>query len=224
MNSLRSLGFMISLALAGGCRSPRNDGGDSAQTKVAVFDSARPWRKPGDIIDSILPMPEYLRRFREGLTQPAKLVNGAESRESLARLFLSGVSRRDTSALGNLLITRAEFAWLLFPEHRYAVPPYELDPATFWMQLQAQSQAGFHRLIEHYGGRPITFVGVSCQRDTLQIVTPRPSRTTPTIWSPCLVRYRVSYTSGDSTFTKRLFGSIVMRDGRAKFLTYSNDF
>lgn len=168
-------------------------------------------------------MPEYVRRFREGLIEPSKLTNGAADRESLTRAFLAAVSRQDTAALGSLLITRAEFAWLVFPEHRYAAPPYELDPATFWMQLQAQSQTGFHRVLKRYGGKPIAFLGLTCQRDTLQIATRHPTRSTPMIWSPCLVRYRVSG-SADSTFTKRLFGSIVMREGRAKFLTYSNGF
>lgn len=197
--------------------------GSKAPSQVAVFDSARPWRKPGDKIDSILPMPEYLRRFREGLIEPSTLTSGADNRESLTRTFLAAVSRQDTAALGRLLITRAEFAWLIFPKHRYAAPPYELDPATFWMQLQAQSQTGFHRVLKRYGGKPIAFLGLTCQRDTLQIITPHPIRSTPMIWSPCQVRYRVQGTS-DSTFTKRLFGSIVMREGRAKFLTYSNDF
>ena len=184
-----------------------------------VFDSARPWRKPGDKIDSILPMPEYLRRFREGLVEPARFADGADSGESLTQEFLAGVSRGDTAALGRLVVTRAEFAWLVFPEHRYAVPPYELDPAVFWMQLQAGSQTGFHRLLKYYGGKPLSFLGLRCERDTLQIIGPQ-----PVIWTPCQVRYRVSYDTGDSTFTKRLFGSIVIRDGRAKFLTYSNDF
>ncbi len=123
-----------------------------------------------------------------------------------------------------MLITRAEFAWLIFPEHRYARSPYELDPAIFWMQLQGESQTGFHRLLKRYGGRPIALLDYVCQRDTLQIVTRPPGAATPEIWSPCQVRYRVSYGTSDSTFTKRLFGSIVLRDGRAKFLTYSNDF
>ena len=46
----------------------------------------------------------------------------------------------------------------------------------------------------------------------------------PVIWSPCRIRFRVSFPTGDRTFTKRLFGSIVMRDRQAKFLTYANDF
>ncbi len=212
------------VALAVGCRSSGNNAADSARTTVAVFDSARPWRKPGDKIDSILPMPEYIRRFREGLVEPLKLANGAESRDGLVRQFLVGVSRQDTAALGKLLITRAEFAWLIFPEHLYAIPPYELDPAVFWMQLQGEDQTGFHRLLKRYGGKPLALLGFTCHRDTLQIVTRPPTPSTPVIWSPCQVRYRVSYGTEDSTFTKRLFGSIVVRDGRAKFLTYSNDF
>jgi len=209
------------LALVAGCGADRDTTG-KALSRVTVADTARPWRKPGDKIDSILPMPEYLRRFRQGLIEPEQFAHGVVSREALAREFLKAVSRRDTAALGKLLITRAEFAWLIFPQHRYAAPPYELDPAVFWMQLQARSQTGFHRVLERFGGKSLSLAGLDCRRDTLQVVKPQPAGLV--IWSPCRIRYRVSFPTGDSTFTRRLFGSIVVRDSRAKFLTYANDF
>ena len=64
----------------------------------ASTDTARPWRKPGDKVDSILPMREYLRRFRLGLAEPAELIGGAGSRNELARRFFAAVSARDTAA------------------------------------------------------------------------------------------------------------------------------
>lgn len=174
-----------------------------------------PWRKPGDKIDSILPMPEYLRRFREGLSQPAAFRGGAGSREALARRFLAAVSARDTAAFAALRISRAEFAWLVFPHHLYAAPPYELDPALFWMQLTAGSAKGLGRTLERLGGRALTFRALDCRRDTLQ-VRGGPVR----VWSSCGVRYQ----EGDRLLTRRLFGSIVEREGRFKLLSYANDF
>lgn len=174
-----------------------------------------PWRKPGDKIDSILPMPEYLRRFREGLTRPVEFQGGAASPTALARRFLSAVSHRDSAAFGPLVVSRAEFAWLVFPHHVYAGPPYELDPAIFWMQLTAGSAKGLGRTLERLGGRALGFRALDCQPDTLQ-VKGGPIR----LWSSCEVRYR----DGDSLQTRRLFGSIIEREGRFKLLSYANDF
>lgn len=174
-----------------------------------------PWRKPGDKIDSILPMPEYLRRFREGLTQPAEFEGGAPGRAALARRFLAAVSTRDTAAFGSMVLSRAEFAWLVFPHHIYASPPYELDPEIFWMQLTAGSAKGLGRTLERLGGASLAFQGLDCRRDTLQ-VSGGPIR----VWSSCGIRYR----EGDSLRTRRLFGSIVEREGRFKLLSYANDF
>ena len=174
-----------------------------------------PWRKPGDKIDSILPMPEYLRRFREGLTEPAEFRGGADSREALARRFLSAVSARDSGAFSGLRISRAEFAWLVFPHHVYAAPPYELDPEIFWIQLTAGSAKGLGRTLARLGGRALVFQALDCRRDTLQ-VKGGPLR----VWSSCGIRYR----EGDSLRIGRLFGSIVEREGRFKLLSYANDF
>lgn len=186
-----------------------------APAATAIGDTARSWRQAGDNIDSILPMPEYLQRFREGLAEPVGFSGGATSREALARRFLAVVAARDTAALAALAVSRAEFAWLVFPHHIYASPPYELDPGIFWMQLTAGSAKGAHRTLERVGGTRLTFLGLGCQRDRQQI-TSGPVR----IWSGCELRYR----TGDSVLTRRLFGSIVARDGRVKLMSFANDF
>jgi len=206
--------LLLIAGLAAACvRSEPDPSG--APVATAAADTARPWRQPGDKIDSILPMPEYLRRFRVGLTEPGEFSGGETSRDALARRFLSAVSARDTATLASLVISRAEFAWLVFPHHIYASPPYELDPEIFWMQLTAGSAKGAHRTLDRLGGKPLAFQALTCQRDTLQI------RNGPVrVWSSCGVRYR----EGDSVLTRRLFGAIVERDGRVKLLSFANDF
>jgi hypothetical protein len=193
--------------------SPAEQAGSAVS--AAASDSARPRRMPGDRIDSILPMEEYLSRFRQGLAEPPTLSGGAEGREALARRFLAAVSRRDTSALLGLLVSRAEFAWLVFPGHLYARPPYDLDPEIFWLQIRAQSAKGMGRTLERLGGEPIEFTRLRCELDTVQVRSDAVR-----IWSPC----RLSYRQNDTGLSGRLFGSIVERDGRAKFLSYANDF
>lgn len=173
------------------------------------------WRQPGDVIDSILPMAEYERRFRSDLTEVTALSGGAASIDALTRTVLSAVAARDTAALAALAITRAEFAWLVFPDHLYRSAPYELDPALFWSQIQQGSSKGARQLLEHYGGRNLALQGVACSRDTLQV-----SGAALRIWSGCQVDYRVD----DDKVRGRIFGSIVEQGGSFKLLSYSNDF
>jgi len=182
---------------------------------AAAADTSHPWRKPGDVVDSILPMAEYLRRFREGLTEPSRFEGGASTRDALAQRFLEALSARDTAALAGLAVTRAEFAWLVFPDHIYAAPPYELDPALFWMRLSSESSKGLGRALARYGGRPLVLLSLACQRDTLQLRS-GPAR----MWSGCQLRYR----DGAQEETRRFFGSIVERDGRVKLVSFANDF
>ncbi|HRP09114.1 MAG TPA: hypothetical protein PLL69_11575 [Gemmatimonadales bacterium] len=195
---------LLLLALAG-CSS-----GDTAAP-----DDTASWRQPGDVIDSILPMAEHERRFREGVPEAAVLQGGESSREKLAARFLEAVASSDTASLRSMLISRSEFAWLVFPSHVYREPPYELDPAIFWMQIGTESSKGMGRVMERHGGRPIAFKGLDCQRDTLQLTDLGME-----MWGPCQVRYTI----GDSTLTRRLFGSMLEKDGRVKFLSYANDF
>ncbi len=186
---------------------------DSPDTMA--IENATPWRQPGDVVDSILPMPEYLRRFRDGVPEVTVLRDGDTNRESLARRFLDAVGSRDTAAIQSMLVSRDEFAWLVFPNHIYHEPPYELDPAYFWMQLGAESAKGLGRVLERHGGQTIALNSLDCSKDTLQSTSQRME-----LWGPCTV----SYTVGDSVLTRALFGSMLEWDGRVKFLSYSNDF
>ena len=174
-----------------------------------------PWRKPGDKVDSIFPMDEMLRRFRIGASKPARFERGAPDRVSLARGFLAALSRQDTAALGNLLVTRGEFAWLVFPDHLYSRAPYELDPETFWLQIQAQTSEGLSQLLRRRGGLPMRFLSLECRTDLLAGKGPEVR-----FWAPCTVGYSVS----DRVRNEQLFGSIVEYRGTAKFLGYRPKF
>jgi hypothetical protein len=208
-------GWLLLLAgWAGACAKTEAESAGSA-AEAASAGTAKPWRQAGDRIDSILPMAEYLRRFRAGLSQPAGFSGGETSRDALARRFLAAVSARDTAGLAALAVSRAEFAWLIFPHHLYAEPPYELDPAIFWMQLTGASAKGLGRALERLGGLPLVLRALDCSRDTLQV------RGGPAaVWSSCGVQYR----AGDRVETRRLFGAMVERKGRFKLLSFANDF
>ena len=67
------------------------------------------------------------------------------------------------------------------------------------------------RALESRSGRPLDYVGYRC--DSI------PSHEgSNVVWGPCSVRYR----SGGRTREERLFGLIIEREGRFKFVSYAN--
>jgi hypothetical protein len=185
------------------------------KSEATVFDAERPWRQQGDVIDSILPMEEHERRFRVGLPEVTAFAHGAPDRTALASRFLAAVEARDSVALARLAVSRGEFAWLVFPHHRYRLPPYELDPGVFWMQVTASSSKGLARVLERHGGQRLVLRGIACTPDTVQFHG-GPVRG----WSDCTLDYQ----AGDSVLSRRLFGTVVERDGAWKLMGFANDF
>ena len=181
--------------------------------RATSSDSVPSWRQPGDKVDSVFAMSEYERRFRVGLTEVTALDGGARSRDELVRRFFMTVASRDTTALDGLFVDAAEFSWLVYPQHRYREPPYELDPAIFWLQLDASTAKGTGRLFDRYGGSSLEVRSVACEHDSVV------RRGTTTLWAPCTV----TITRDGATEAGRYFGSIVERDGVFKLLSGTND-
>ena len=81
-----------------------------------------------------------------------------------------------------------------------------------WFMLDGNSRKGIVRAFDERGGRPLRYVGYACEG--------APSRQgANTVWGPCVVRRLQS--PGD-TVSERLFGPIVERGGRFKFVSYAN--
>jgi hypothetical protein len=195
-------------AAACGREAPRPPAPPNAPaTPPAV--AARP-----QVVDSILPIPELLRRFRADLgPDPQRLAGGAESREALVRRFARAVETLDTAAVRELVLSRREFAYLYYPETPLARPPYEAPPALLWFQISEGSNKGVTRLLRRLGGRPLGVVDHACAAT--------PERQGPNrLWQRCTVRHVRA--PGD-TVRARMFGSVIERGGRYKFVSYAND-
>lgn len=164
-------------------------------------------------VDSLLPPEEALRRFREGVPVVTALAGGAPARDSLVRLFVAAVARRDTALVNRLIVSRAEFAHLYYPSSPLREPPYGLDPQMMWFQLRTQSEKGIGRLFDRFGGRPLEFAGHTCPTPPLRQGANR-------VWEGCTVRLR---DADGQVRAHRLFGAIVARDGQYKFVGYGND-
>jgi hypothetical protein len=148
------------------------------------------------VVDSTFTPEESMRRFREGLEEPRGLEGGAGSREALVRGFVGALERQDTTALIRMHITRPEFAWLYFP---HTESP-GLDPKIAWLLLRLESEKGLTRLMQ----RPIPRGDLQCEEEPR---TQGPNR----LWERCRLG------------TRQLFGTIVEREGRFKFVSYKTD-
>lgn len=172
-------------------------------------------RRPGYVIDSIRPMAEEIRLFQDSAgAEPASLRDGASTREALVAGFMAALSVRDSVALATLHLDRAEFAYFYFPASRFATPPYELPPTIVWRQMTAESNKGIGKALRLLGGDDIAYRSYDCRQE--------PERHgAGQTWGGCRVSWRVT-TTGD-TASALLFGSILERGGRFKFVSYTNE-
>ncbi|HUF27969.1 MAG TPA: hypothetical protein VMM18_13420 [Gemmatimonadaceae bacterium] len=184
--------------------------GLGCQADAAPLDELQ--RRPGYVIDSVFPMEEHLRRFRAELgAAPATLEGGAASREALVGALVAALAARDSAALQRLHLDRAEFAWLYFPTSAFAAAPYELPPEFLWYQMTAESNKGIGRALRIVGGGG-TYLGHTCD-DPPQVHGEN------RLWAGCEVRWMSAAGSEESG---RLFGTIIERAGRFKFVSYAN--
>jgi hypothetical protein len=188
------LAWLAAAAIAAGC----------GEREVRAVDRA-------PVVDSAVPIAVALERFRRGLPELEELAGGAPSREQLVREFIAALEGRDTVALRAMVVDQREFAWLYYPSSRHAAPPYELPPDLSWFQMQGQSERGASLLLSDRAGSSLGYLGHECRSQRVEGGN--------RLHEHCLVR-RVS-PAGD-TLTERLFGLVMERHGRFKFVSYAN--
>jgi hypothetical protein len=165
------------------------------------------------VVDSIFPVEEEIRRFRVGLPEVTALSRGANTRDELVDRFVRAVERADTAALADLLLTRAEFAYLYYPHTMYTARPYELSPALVWFQMQNLTSSGLTRVLQRTAKGPLLVRGYRCEETPK---TEGPNR----VWNECKVTLQ---TPGAESTEMQLFGSVLERGGVLKFVSYASD-
>lgn len=193
------------MAVACGEAAPRT-AADSQAAHVAAVAAA------GGVVDSILPIAEQLRRFREGMAPVDTLRFASASRDALIRRFLDAVRTSDTSALNVMALDRAEFAFLYYPHAAISRPPYEAPPQLLWGQILASSNEGLPKALARLSGQPVQLDRVTCA-DSL--VNEERNR----LHQDCTLTVRVG---SAAALTTRWFGTIIERDGRFKFIGFAN--
>lgn len=208
----RPLILPLSCALligSAGCGSHEPD------RQAAAHVAELPNGPPPTHIDSILPIEEALRRFRETVgPEPTTLAGGARSRDALVGRFVQALAAHDTTAFADMLMGAAEFVWLYYPHTRYSAPPYRQAPELVWFQVQNSTSRGLGRLLTRLGGTALEVLDHQC--------APEPLVEGPNhIWEECTL---LVGTPGGAAREMRLFGSILERAGVFKFVSYTNDF
>ncbi len=202
-----SVGMLLLAACHGASSEAPPSGQQTADTAV----------RPTGIIDSLLPVEEELRRFRVATPESIdRFQGGAPSREGLVRSYVRAIETSDNPALHRLLINRAEYAWLVYPESELTRPPYVQKPGLAWFLMQNASDRGITRVLNRHGGRPLGFRSFACEEEPAVQGSNR-------IWRECRVRFAPAEGAG-GVVERKLFGGIIGRSGTYKFLTYATDY
>jgi hypothetical protein len=204
--------LLSALLVAAGCVP------DEPEPREAVEAAARSpesERRAPSYVDSIFPIEESLRRFREAIGPETEgLSGGATSRDALVESFVAALAASDTAAFADMSMTREEFGWLYYPHTRFTSSPYAQAPALLWFQIESGTSRGLGRLLQRHGGTELVVVGYRCAPEPL--IEERNN-----IWEECVLR--IDPPEGEPVET-RLFGSILERNGVFKFVSYTNDF
>lgn len=166
----------------------------------------------GGVVDSVLPVAEALRRFRADLPPQDTLHHASDSRAALVERLARAITRRDTADLNAMALSRAEFAWLFYEESPLSRPPYEAPPGLLWGQILATSDEGIRQLVNRLGGKVIEVSDLQCPNEAEQ-------EGRNTLYKRCTVRFTAK---GGNPLEGNLFGSIIERDGRFKFVGLGN--
>lgn len=165
-------------------------------------------------VDSIHAPAEALARFRDGLPIADSLSGGAPSRDSLVARLVDAVTRADTAAVREMVLSRAEYAWIYFPSLQRMNPGTRMQPEVMWMLHVQESQKGVTRVLRRLGGGQARFGGYACE-DAPQVEEAN------RYWHQCTIE---TIAPDGERAALKLFGSIIERGGRWKIVSYGNDF
>lgn len=169
------------------------------------------------VVDSALPIPELLRRFKASLpdTTPVDtFAHASPSRDALARRFVAALNAHDTADMRRMMLTAREFAWLYYDDHFLSKPPYEMPPWLMWLRAEKGSDNGLATAFGEYGGRKLTLDMVACPDSVAR------RSGALELWDRCALRM---HTPKGERVDNRFFGTMVGRSGKWKFASYTND-
>ncbi len=169
-------------------------------------------KAPGYVVDSVFPPDEALRRFKAEIpgAPVTALSGGAQSVDSLLRRYWQLLSAGDTVALTPLVASKAEFAYLYFPESNE--PADGMQPSISWLLLSNNGGRGLTRSLAAATSAPGEVRGTLCTPNTHPVGQ-------SLIHGPCgIVRERAS-----GVDTLWIATHIIERDGIFKLMSFTNE-
>lgn len=154
---------------------------------------------------------DQLAAFTADLDErPVRLRGGASSLNVLAERFVRGVQERDTAGIRSIHISKAEFAYLVYPTHPQARPPYSLPPEVMWMMTESSSAKALEKFVATALRRSANIQSVVCEGVTAQGKN--------RLHSGCVA---IAAESSRGEELRIPLGPIIEREGRFKFASFT---
>lgn len=170
-----------------------------------------PPRHVEQVVDSVIPREEALRRFREGVPEVRELSGGLPSREALAKAVAGALAAHDTLRLRDLALTKEEYAWLYYPTAAQGLPPYDLAPALYWFTLGGRNASALHTLLDEGAVSGSRYLKHDCGTASVH-------EGENTLWGPCTIW---SVAPRGDTLSSRALSLVIERGGKWKVVSYS---
>ena len=143
----------------------------------------------------------------------APLSHTFESPEALAQAVLSRLAAKDLDGLKALPLSETEFRVHVWPELPVSRPERNVPFEYAWGQMKQRSDGNLEATFARYAGKPLKFLRTRYTGET-------------TTYQTFSVRRESEIIAADETGRElilRLFGSVMVKDGRYKMFSYVID-
>jgi hypothetical protein len=136
-----------------------------------------------------------------------------ESAEALATALLARLAARDTQGVSAMALTEAEFRDHVWPELPASQPERNVPFEYAWGQMKQRSDGHLAGILSRYSGRTLTLRRIGFTGETTKYRT-------------FVVQRDSEIVAADDTgreWILRLFGSMLVKDGRCKVFSFVVD-
>jgi len=146
-------------------------------------------------------------------TAPPTLSNTFATPEALAHALLGALADSDRATLESLALSEAEFRTVVWPELPTSRPERGVPFEYAWGQMKQRSDGSLANTFQRYAGKKLTFLRTRATGETTQYKTFHVMRDSEMV-------------AADETgreLVVRLFGSVLVKDGRYKVFSFVVD-
>lgn len=204
----------IAGAVAGRGTGSADGAGSSAASAQAVPSGSDGGALPGDTL--VAPLPKWAPKgyALEPIPPEARRLEGAAgSLDAMLRTIETGLAERDTQRLFDLMINEREYREIFYPALPAAHPPIDARFETLWVTHFPDAWRGLKEALGRYGGKDVKILAVrfaAPNQDFVNFALHQTSRVDLVV-------------DGKRIADARLFGSVLVVDGRWKVLSWPDD-